>query len=284
MMASIERFRRGITLALALLALAPAWSAAQDEGLSAMLNEDLAYAVSFLWIDGLAEGRIQLEPGAVAGTYVASLEARTRGLTAFLTRHRRNRYETTMELVERRLRPLRHEMVDRRGTGDNTRYRRTVFEFDYERGEIRFRKTKTGFPAEDDLRPMPDGGVDDVLSAFYNLRAGFLGPLTPGSEYSLSTVASDGSRTIEIRLLDAAERESYDRFPAGGLLARVSVSGEVFGAENGVVLVWFDPHMRPGRTVVEDVLGLGDVTGTLTDREAAPAAAVWVPAREADSR
>jgi len=276
---SIEHCRRALAVALAVVTLVSAWPAGAKGPLSAMLNEDLAYDVSFLWFDGLATARIRLESGAVAGTYVASLEARTRGLTAFLTRHRRNRYETTMELVDGRLRPLRHQMVDSRGTGDDARHRRTIYEFDYGRREIRFRKTKTGFPDEDELRPMPDDGVYDVLSALYNLRAGMLGPLAPGSEYTLSTVASDGSRTIDIRVLDATERGAYTKFPGGGQVARVAVGGEVFGTEDGSVFVWFDARMQPGRTVVEKVLGLGDVTGTLKGSQAAPEDSRAVPGR-----
>ena len=280
----IDHRRRALAVTLGVMMLMPAWSAGARDPLYSMLNEDLTYDVSFLWFSGLAAARIRLQPGAVAGRYVASLEARTLGLTAFLTRHRRNRYETTMELVDGRLRPLRHEAVDTRGTGDSTRHRRTVYEFDYEHREILFRKTKTGFPDEDELRPMPDEGVYDVLSALYNLRAGLLGPLAPGAEYTLATVASDGARNIDIRILDAAERESYTKFPGGGQLASVRVGGDVFGTEDGSVFVWFDRRMQPGRTVVEKVLGLGDVTGTLKGSDSPPAVQDRASTRNAEAQ
>ena len=158
----IDHRRRALAVTLGVMMLMPAWSAGARDPLYSMLNEDLTYDVSFLWFSGLAAARIRLQPDAVAGRYVASLEARTLGLTAFLTRHRRNRYETTMELVDGRLRPLRHEAVDTRGTGDSTRHRRTVYEFDYEHREILFRKTKTGFPDEDELRILRND-LRDVL-------------------------------------------------------------------------------------------------------------------------
>ena len=93
--------------ALCIVTLALAWPAAANERVAAMLNEDLRYDIAFLWFSHVAVGRIRLQPGAVAGTYIASLDARTLGLTAFLTRHRRSRYESTMELSNGRFRPLR---------------------------------------------------------------------------------------------------------------------------------------------------------------------------------
>ena len=266
----VEPTRQAFTLFIVTLVFA--WPAAADERLESMLNEDLSYGISFLWFDNLAMGRIRLQPGSVAGTYIASLEAHTLGLTAFLTRHRRSRYETTMELADGRLRPIRYEKVGSRGTGNDTRHRRTIYEFDYVRRKIRFRKVKTGFPDRREIRPMPDGDFSDILTALYNLRAGFVGPLVPGADYTFPTMVSDESETIVIRALDAAERESYNDFPAGGQLFRVLVGRDVFDTGEGAVLVWVDDAGRPGRTVVENVLALGDVTGTLTGSVTRPAA------------
>jgi len=258
--------------ALFIVTLALSWPAAANERVAAMLNEDLRYDVAFLWFSHVAVGRIRLQPGAVAGTYVASLDARTQGLSAFLTQHRRSRYESTMELSNGRFRPLRYEAVGSRGTGDKIRRRRKIYEFDYERREIRFSKVKTGFPDQREVRPMPAAGLSDILTAFYNLRAGFIGPIDAGAEVAIPTMVSDERATITIHRLDAAERKSHTDFPAGGQLYRVTIGREVFGTKDGAVLVWFDAAGQPGRTVVEDVLSLGDVIGTLQGFQAAPAA------------
>jgi len=267
---SSKPFHHALATVLAVVTALLALPATASDPVAPMVNEDLAYDVSFLWFDRLAAARIRLETGPVPGTYVASLEARTLGLTAFLTRQRRERYETTMELVDGRLRPLRYEMTASKGSGEDTRHRRSIYEFDYERREIRFRKVKTGFPDLDELRPMPEGGVYDALSALYNLRAGLVGPLVPGAEYRLPTMIGGDHNAIDIRILDAAERESHAGFPQGGQLSRVEVGDEVFGTEEGVIFVWFDDAGRPGRTVVEKVLELGDVTGTLEGLHTAP--------------
>lgn len=256
-----EPARRALALLVVTLLLAS--PAAAADRLASMLNEDLLYDVSFLWFKRLAEARIRLQPGAVAGTFVASLVARTRGLSAFVTRNRRSRYETTMELVDGRFRPLRHEKVGSRGSGDGAKHRRTIYEFDYERREIRFRKTKTGNPDREEIRPMPEQPLSDVLTAFYNLRAGFMGPMVADVEYRLPTMVGDEEETLTIQVLGDTEREAHDDFPDGGYLCRVAVGREVFGSEDGTVFVWFDDAGRPGRTVVKDVLALGDVTGTL---------------------
>lgn len=266
----VESIRRVIALFLLTLALPTPLQA--SERVTAMLNEDLHYEVSFLWFDKIAMARIRLQPGAVAGTYIASLEARTLGLSAFLTRQRRSRYESIMELAGGRLRPLRYEAIGSQGSGDSIKQRRTTYEFDYRRREIHFRKVKTGFADRQEIRPMPAHGLSDILTAFYNLRAGFVGPIVAGAEYTVPTMVSDEDTTINIRILDANERESYDYFPAGGYLCRVKVGRDIFGTEDGTVLVWFDDAGTPGRSVVEDVLSLGNVTGTL--RGLAPGSAV----------
>jgi hypothetical protein len=260
-----------IALGLFLVMLVAGWPAqAKDlaknparDPVASMLNENLAYDVSFLWFNKLAMARIRFRPGPVSGTYVASLAARTQGLTAFLTRHRRSRYETTMELADGRFRPLRYEAVGSRGTGDDASHRKSIYEFDYQRREIRYLKVKTGTPDKVEIRPMPEEGLSDILTALYNLRAGFVGPLVPGAEYTFPTMVSGENENIVIRVLDAAERELHQDFPLAGQLYRMEVGRDVFGTDEGAVFVWFDQAGRPGRTVVENVLELGDVTGTL---------------------
>jgi hypothetical protein len=51
------------------------------------------------------------------------------------------------------------------------------------------------------------------------------------------------------------------------LLLKVKIDKELFDTDNGIVYVWLDPQGRPAQVVVEDVIGLGDVRGTLQKEE-----------------
>ena len=102
-------------------------------------------------------------------------------------------------------------------------------------------------------------------------RFEIVGPLVPGAKYTLPTMVSDEGETIVVRILDAAERESHKAFPNGGHLCRVEVGRDIFGTVGGAIFVWFDEAGKPGRTVVEDVLALGNVTGTLRGLKPRPA-------------
>ena len=68
--------------------------------LSDMVGESLVYDISFLWFEGVAEGRLSLEAGEAPGTYRAVLEARTLGVAAWVTGDRMQRYVSHMALGE----------------------------------------------------------------------------------------------------------------------------------------------------------------------------------------
>ena len=62
------------------------------------------------------------------------------------------------------------------------------------------------------------------------------------------------------------EQASQDYFPDHGLLIQVMVDPEIFETNSGSLYVWFDDQGVPGRGIIEDLIGLGDVRGYL-DKE-----------------
>ncbi len=91
----------------AMTAPAPTPTTLTPHPIDALLGEELAYDVSFLWFDRLAVGSITLARGAKPGTYVAVMEARTRGVAAYVTKDRAERFRTLMEVgPDGLLRPL----------------------------------------------------------------------------------------------------------------------------------------------------------------------------------
>ncbi len=103
----------------------------------------------------------------------------------------------------------------------------------------------------------------DVLTAFINFRAGLVGPLRPGARYTIPTFSHKGDSNIIVETVPEEARENYPAFPRRGLLARVTVDPEIFDTGGGYIYVWFDEAGRPARAAVENVIGMGDVRGTL---------------------
>ncbi len=233
--------------------------------LEALVGEDLNYDIAFLWFDRLAEARLTFSQGEQAGTYRAVLEARTLGVAAWLTRDRIQRYESLMEVAPNgRLRTLTYESRIIKGKGKSRTDRGKKYTFDYLRNQVRFQRFREEqFLREEMLPMMADNPPSDILSAFYNFRTGAFGPVAPGGHYVVPAFSRKGDSDILVDLLTGNPRTANPFFPAGGLLAKVAVDPEVFDTGGGSVYVWFDNFGRPARGIVEQVIGLGDVRGTL---------------------
>lgn len=243
---------------------------------STMVGEQLSYDVSFLWFKRLAEGTISLKPGPETGQYVAMLEARTLGLTAFLTRHRIESIETLMEIgPDGFLRPLRQQAHTIRGEGKGRQERIRSYHFDHQQREVHYRNWKTGKTEQEKTYQMDKPGpVYDIMSAFYNVRAGLFGPVVRGRHIAVPTFTRRGTEDVVVARVVQEEQQRQPYFPADSLLCKVLVNPETFGTKGRDIFVQFDEGMVPHRAVVKNVVGLGDVRGVLrTKRSTLPAPA-----------
>lgn len=235
--------------------------------LSALTGESLVYDISFLWFDRLAEGRLSLDVGDRPGTYRAVLEARTLGVAAWLTGHRVQRYVSIMEIGPNgRLQPLSFEFRLIRGKeAAHTSVARRYL-FDYARRQIRLQRTRNDVFESEELLPMAGTAPpSDILSSFYNIRAGLLGALKPGSRYAIPTFGRSGKEEIRIELLNEEQWPDDPFFPRHGLLGRAVVDDEIFDTRGGRVYVWLDDLGLPRRGMVENVIGIGSVRGKLRE-------------------
>ena len=248
----------------AMPAPAPTPTKVMAHPIDALLGEELAYDVSFLWFDRLAVGSITLVRGGKPGTYVAVMEARTRGLAAYVTKDRAERFQTLMEVgPDGLLRPLVHSSYSLKGKGAAQREKVTSYTFDYVTRQVKFQKIKDHVILDDELLPMgTDGPVFDILSALYNLRSGALGPLD-GAQINLPTFHRKGIEEIVVAPVDRDDLDDNGFFSQSTILRKVLVSPEVFQTEGRDLLVSFDATGRPQRAVIKNVIGLGDVKGVL---------------------
>lgn len=232
-----------------------------------MLGEKLSYDVSFLWFKRLAAGTISLSPGPEPGQYIALLEARTLGLTAFLTRDRVEKVETLMEIgPDGLLRPLVQNALTIKGEGSSQTERVRSYHFNYDQRAVFYKNWKTGKESQEKTYPMDkDGPVYDLLSAFYNVRAGMFGPVVRGDHLALPTFTRRGTEDIVIARVVEEEQKRHTFFPQGTVLCKVLVDPDTFGTNGRDVFVGLDDEMVPRRVIVKNVIGLGDVRGVLKE-------------------
>jgi hypothetical protein len=229
-----------------------------------MVGESLSYDIAFLWFDRLAEGRLSLAKAERPDTYRAVLEARTLGIAARLTRDREHEYVSMMEMEkDGRFRSLSHEARTVRGRGDSRQYRARRYVFDHPTGQVLYQRSRNGDVQTNEIMPMAEIAPNDILTAFYNFRAGFFGPLEEGTRHVIPTFSHRGLSDIVVQILTGDERKHFPFFPSDGLLCRVTVDPEIFDTGDGDIYVWFDKEGRPARGIVENVIGLGNVRGTM---------------------
>ncbi|MDO3379240.1 DUF3108 domain-containing protein [Geoalkalibacter halelectricus] len=238
--------------------------AVEEDPLAVLVGESLPYDIAFLWFSRLAHARLSFVPGEEPGTYRATLEANTRGLAATLTRNRSDVFTSVMErLPDGRLRSLVYESQTTRGRGSSRATRISRYIYNYAEGEI-YRDRIRGGEQSREVYEMPEEGFfNDVLTAFYNFRAGYFGEIVPGRRYEIPTYTRHGPGTILVQVYAEGHRPRHTNFPDGGLLCRVEIDEEIFDTGDGDVYVWFDDQGRPGIGVVENVLNMGDVRGHL---------------------
>lgn len=231
--------------------------------LGLFLNRELAYDISFLWFERLAEARLRFLPAGQPGTYRAVLEANTLGVAAWLTRDREQRYESTMVLGEDgRFHSRRYSSAIYKGRGAQRSGRTKIYRYDFEQRQVHVRVERSGVVSEGEPLAMEEGPEpSDILTTFINFMAGNYGELLPGQTLIVPTFTRDGFSDIVVTVLTDDQR--LEGFPSGGTLCRIKVDQEVFDTGGGYVYAWFDEQMVPVIGMVEKVLQMGDVRGRL---------------------
>ena len=231
-------------------------------------QEHHLYQLDFLIFENIAEGELKLIETEQPDVQRAELIGRTLGLASWLTGERTQRYIATMQAQEDgSMCSLMYEsqVIKRRfGRWKTTRKR---FRFDPEKREVVLEKEKDGDFIRKKSFEIPDGPLPvDILTGFYNLRAGVYGPLQAGTRLEVPTVTSKGLSTIVVDVLTPAQQEkqgvSSDK---EGLLLQVSLDPEVFETTDGGLYLWLDADGKPSRGIVGNVIGLGDVRGHLRE-------------------
>jgi hypothetical protein len=237
-----------------------------------MAGERHAYTLDFLVFTNLAEGELQLTAETIPGRYRAELAARTLGVASWLSGDRTQRYVSVMEEAgDGRLRTVSHESSVHKRKGNKWSDRGKRYRFDYQAGKVFQERGENGQFKPGLVLDLPgERPPVDILTGFYNLRAGCYGALTPGATVKIPTFTTRGIAEIVVEVLADRERLTQPFFPKGGTLLRVWVDPEVFDTGGAAIYVWFDEAGQPARGIVENVIGLGDVRGRLREERQGP--------------
>lgn len=236
----------------------------QPHPVDSLLGEKLEYDISFLWFDRLAEGSISLTRGEEDGTYLVTMEAKTLGVAAFFTRNRVEKFQTMMRIgTDGLLQPLWHSSHTLRDKAKGKTEKISRYTFDYKSHQVRYQKLKNDRVYDDQWFELEtDHQLFDILSALYNLRLGYFGPV--GDERLLvPTFHRKGQQDIVIEPLTDISKKDRKFFSSAAKTARILVDPSVFGTKGRDVLASFDAMMRPQKGIIKNVIGLGDVRGTL---------------------
>jgi len=257
---------------LSLHLFAPDAASTQELGvvkpLMQLTGEDYSYGIDFLFFTRLAEGELRLVETGEPNVLRAELIGRTLGIASWLTGDRTQTYSSLMRLMpDGSLDSIEHVSQIRKKRWGKWKNRGKIRRFDYEQRKIIEEKLKDGVVSSTKEHDIPDGKHPvDILTAFYNLRTGVYGPLQHGTKILIPTFSGKGFVDFEVRVLTVEEQASQDYFPDHGLLIQVTVDPEIFDTNSGSLYIWFDKMGVPGRGIVEDLIGLGDVRGYL-DKE-----------------
>lgn len=236
---------------------------ASSDVLELLQQQELAYDISFLWFDHLAEARFRFLQTDEPNTYEAVLEANTLGVAAWLTRDRVQIQKAIMTRDEQgRFHSREHLSSIYKGKGKKRKGRIKTYRYDFANRLVHLSVDRDGVVTEAEPMVMPEGPEpSDLLTTFMNFMAGRFGKLVPGETLLVPTFTKKGYSDIELTVLKPVEHLSG--FPRTGLMCRVKVDQEVFDTGGGFVYAWFDERMVPAIGMVEDVLGMGDVRGDL---------------------
>lgn len=256
-----------LSLALLLFLSVPGHVGAQETGIAKsiqkLVGEDYLYAIDFLFFTKLAEGELRFSETDLPNVYRAELVGRTLGVASWLSGNRTQTYTSLMELTPGdTLRSIEHVAKIRKRKWGKWQNRERHYRYDYEQGKVFDEKSREGVFRSKKEHDIPEGQQPvDMLTAFYNLRAGVYGPLVRGAQFLVPTYAKGEFPEIEINILTLEQQIEHGYFPSHGLLAQIKVDPEVFETDSGKLYVWFNDAGIPERGIVEDMIGLGDIRG-----------------------
>jgi hypothetical protein len=213
--------------------------------------ETLYYTVDGSILKDVAQVTVSLQQ--VDEKFEGEVNVETNGLIAFCTAHRRDRYHTTMRLVQGRLQPLVY--IEESKWGGKQLYKEYRFDYDRQRLEL-WRRGQDGILSRKWEKELT-ATIYDPISAFYNLRLGALGKVKAGRTITVSGIPYPHPETMTIR---------FGPQEAGNSQATLTIRAQPQKNAIAPVHIRFDDHLVP-LSAWTQTPEFGEVTGRLTGRK-----------------
>ncbi len=208
---------------------------------------------------GVASARIELGEG----TYKIRLEAQARGIAKFLSRNRREIYESTGSYENGMLLP--HLFVKRISRGDKREVKR--YFFDHRKKKVRVVVSRIkGETKTDTTEPLEYYARNDILSLYFNLGA-ILKRTADVRTRKLTLHAVGANRKdghLDLIVPDSKEREALRKLlgSKGRILVAI-LHQKLFSSRKGELLMRLDEHGICTKAVLKDVIWFGDIVGDI---------------------
>jgi len=158
-------------------------------------REDLHYQVSLGPWDDVARVHLVLKE-VLPGHYLAEFSGAAQGMWRLLSRWLPERYQTEMAYREGRLVPL----VYREEFQDQGRHYLKEYYFDYEHGRLTLWSQADGGEKVKKWEVPLKEPVYDLLSLFYNVRLGALGPVSGGATLRVAILPTPEPQELVFRI------------------------------------------------------------------------------------
>ncbi|MBM4276100.1 MAG: DUF3108 domain-containing protein [Deltaproteobacteria bacterium] len=242
---SLKVLARGLLRVCAIFLLLSASLAAAP---SPTILEALHYKVDvWVWRDAV---RVQVSLKRVGeGRYVGEISGETLGLARILSGNRRDIYQTEMVYRDGRLVPVVYrEESRRRGRRHLKEYR-----FLYDQGRLELWQWEENQQKMSRKWQTPlDGSFHDPISAFYNHRLGFFGPIKGGDTLKVPGIPYPEPEVIEVRIGPEGE---------GGRQLMVSLLNRAYENQKGLIYVTLDKNQVPTQAWTR--VAFGKISGYL---------------------
>jgi hypothetical protein len=226
------------------------------------LGEDLSYNISFWLFKNAASARMtffKTEQG-----YEATVEAQTGGIVGFLTRHMHETMKSIMRFDQnkRRFQPLLFQEVLRQGDKERIK----TVEFNYDKKIILVTYEGTGRKKAVIKKRLPKDDVDDLLSAFYNLRFGYFGEIKQGKNIIMKVWVKETPSKITVALPERYEKPD-GKACEGKYFAMLSMDKNITNIASRKLIGWLAEDFTPLCGTVEDAYLLGDLKVRLKEKK-----------------
>ncbi len=235
----------------------------------AFLNNDFSYNVKFLWFSNMAEARFFFKKGKKTNGYKAVLEGQTKGFIGWLTSNRKHRYTSTMELITTQKGPHLRSNHFLREIINGDEKETTSYILNHKDKQVTVRHSKTGMDDEVNHFEMPGNKIyEDLLSAYFNVKSGILGNIQKGSIFEIDTISRKKISKVKVTVIDDNAHginELVEINNKASFIIKLELDKELFSQKNGATWIWTDINLIPLTGRIVDVIGFGDVWGTIMD-------------------